>query len=725
MKKAAMAIVFGVAFGMGGAWRAGGEEMDARTLRGRLAEKGVEGMYAECRENDWEMPAIRSAWAVSLMAGSGGSAQDTGEERERRALGFELAVALDVLSGEIIRETDPTALEARAGWLVELADWLGRANGYGNWLLSERAERLACVPLGRLAACRDYPTGKALALRARMKTARERLETRRAVLDGEANAGGVGEWKCPADECRLRGEWMKNAKETEQWCRENGVFLPFADGEWRLLPGKRSFFTDDGDVGDPVTTSHRWNRKLFRKTVVDARRDSVQAGLDALLTFRRATGNIPAGEDTTDLLRTKGDLPSRIEAVAEGNVPFEDEREWVERVASWAKWRMDNGEWADEDSRNWLQWQQSHPGETLEMVDEAAGDANARKSAGETRGARLEETCAAPRLTEVARWRKVLQTSGLDGLLADVRNTGARPPEMPSSYFAERMAEDGAEEDELERVSEARAFGRDLARVLEARAMELSGALETNGRLAMTEQLTELSAWIGEEHGYGNWLLVKRSEAVAWMSLGYLAADEACNLDVAEAVKRRLLGEEEALRFRADVLEKESPGPFTVLWSDNVFENQRLLEDAWRSGERRLHEWGRKHGFGRGAGSLDGRRGIPPELAFFADDATGRGRGTIVDIWDLKVHSECAGGLEQGIRREVEALFRFRREFGQWPAPGDGESVEDAFEQVWALLGHGGDRTGRIAGRAFAKAREYRLMDLETAVLRQGVPWHE
>ncbi len=256
------------------------------TLDRALDEGGVGGVLAATLP----APLIRSAYYAEILSTREPARREL--EAAKRNFGLKLARALDKRGEQQQARVDAAERERQAVQMLDLADWLKAAPGYGNYLLFSRSESLATVPLVYLTADLDYPIAKITALRGRIVPMSEERALRVAVLHSEAPEPFVGALQGTSSEQdeQIAIAWGGRWKEMTNWFKARGIT---SDKRQRsALPENLAFFLDDEPLPEPFTTSHLWALKNHH-ALIYGQRDVMVRNLDSFMLYREKVGTFP------------------------------------------------------------------------------------------------------------------------------------------------------------------------------------------------------------------------------------------------------------------------------------------------------------------------------------------------------------------------------------------------------------------------------------------------
>lgn len=255
-------------------------------LNRALDDGGVPGMLAA----GVPCPLMRSQYYADKIAA---------REPERRALelakrdfGRKLAHSLDDWATQLQKRTNSAERAKQARLLLDLADWLKAASGYGNYFLFSRSESLAAVPLVYLTADLDYPLASIVTLRQRIAPTEAERAFRVTVLNDEAPNPFVGTLNGNDSERddQMELAWNSGWHASSDWFKAHGV----SRDAWQrtMLPEDMAFFLDDEFRPDPLTTVNTWRLKRHR-ALVFGNRDVMIRSLDEFMLYREKVGVFP------------------------------------------------------------------------------------------------------------------------------------------------------------------------------------------------------------------------------------------------------------------------------------------------------------------------------------------------------------------------------------------------------------------------------------------------
>ncbi len=288
---------------------------------GEVARKGPEALLNRIREDRTPAPLIYSKWFVEeRIAKVFPDAVET--ENAIREFGRAWLVQLEEESRTLRALTTNEEREAKARTLLDLADWIGSAGGYGNVWLFFRLQDLANIPVGYLLSDNEYPMASLEQLVPRLRDYIGIFTTIGIpALNSEAPEPvfKLGEVK-PDPKYgppRTKGDraddiqgpafaaWHKNLAEATKQLRKTqkeGEYVGDLTGEGKRsrLPENLQFFIDDSDDNGfdakPFTALAHWDDKFHYKFLLGLVGSNVKYCL-AFLEFRRKVGKIPDPAD--------------------------------------------------------------------------------------------------------------------------------------------------------------------------------------------------------------------------------------------------------------------------------------------------------------------------------------------------------------------------------------------------------------------------------------------
>ncbi len=327
------------------------------TELGKVARKGPEALLNQIREEQTPAPLIYSRWFVDeRIARVSESRAEV--ERAIREFGRAWLVQLEEESRTLRALKTNEEREAKARTLLDLADWIGSAGGYGNVWLFYRLQDLANIPIGYLLSDNDYPMASLEQLVPRLlKNIDIYTKIGIPALNSEApepvfKLGEVkpdpkfGPPRTNGDrEDDIQGPafaaWHKKLAEATKQLRKTqkeGEYVGILSGEKKRsrLPDDLQFFIDDEDkiTSRPFTAVEQWDVKFHYKFLLGLVGSKVDDSL-AFLEFRRRVGTIPepyvfTPEEIAQGEKEKEDYAKRgVKVVPFWEIPDFDAREFA------------------------------------------------------------------------------------------------------------------------------------------------------------------------------------------------------------------------------------------------------------------------------------------------------------------------------------------------------------------------------------------------------------
>jgi len=263
-----------------------GELESIGTQRQTLAISGLWGFFAVAQSNRWEAPKIYSQYWVDRLPRK--PAERIQIEQAKRDFGLEMVKAIE---GDAMRILDPADVAERvrqADRLLNFADWIGKAGGYGNLALKWRVENLACIPIGHLVADLGYPVERIEALLARLETEMGWVRMQSAILDEESPHRYDAKTKK-----ELADQWHRHFRKAAFAFKNAKGRYPYNHVESKDLPREVSFYCEDEASARPYTLATKWNTKRHYIFCVMGYEDTITARVRNLLLFRRTIGRFP------------------------------------------------------------------------------------------------------------------------------------------------------------------------------------------------------------------------------------------------------------------------------------------------------------------------------------------------------------------------------------------------------------------------------------------------
>ena len=269
------------------------ETVQVHQMQQQLDAHRLVGFLELAKDTRWTTPKIHSKYWVERL--SINLSDIIVLEKAKRTLGLSIARQLDVEATEIAEPANSERRENQARRLLDVAEWMRGSPGYGNLMLTIRAENLAYVPIGYLVADTSFPTNKITKLMQQIRSPQSALQFQIDVLNDEApeaiNIRLTGD--TISDTRRLQEEWFKNMKLVSAWCRDNNVYPNQAYKHRDKMPSQCAFYVDDGFTKPPYTSVNRWDEKQHQSICVYGGVKDVRPGVDALFLFRLKAGDFP------------------------------------------------------------------------------------------------------------------------------------------------------------------------------------------------------------------------------------------------------------------------------------------------------------------------------------------------------------------------------------------------------------------------------------------------
>lgn len=302
-------------------------------MRQSLGKEGLWAFAKSIQGTQTKCPRIASEWHVANVA----PADRRPDETTHRDFGLEMARTLEI-AAQAMQET-PTghALLSQTILLMELSEWFGRTEGYGNLFLARRCLDLSTVGLCRLASDGAFPLPSILPFAARLRPSWLAPETRMRVLNSEAGAPIFGR----NGTNDLEKMWSAGWALTRVGESERRGLPPQSLTADAVLADNRRFFLEEGPPDRPATLVSSWATKWHFRIVQGLElRSSNEAA--ALLELRRRLGAIPTGSNPRAIY--PGDKGAFDEAwratVSPSAEAFSSSQEWnSELVRGLVAWR--------------------------------------------------------------------------------------------------------------------------------------------------------------------------------------------------------------------------------------------------------------------------------------------------------------------------------------------------------------------------------------------------
>lgn len=267
-----------------------------QAMRVHIEQSGLEGFREAAAANGWGAPVIPSKWHLENKTPS----EDVPLGQAARDLGLALVRKTDTWAGLMLTESGQPLLD-RASRLVDLAEWLGSAEGYGNFFAAGHACDVALTGLARLVADLGFslPGVKAQVERCNLPIISPPAVAR--ILNQE-----VGDQVFPpsADSLEAIGRIHRarggraEIPNLSPKDRQDGVVRLMklelvALGLDPDVPEPHAAFFQDDRCERPTTTELCWDRKRHSSIVAGPWLLEGLRGLGRLITFRDAVGGFP------------------------------------------------------------------------------------------------------------------------------------------------------------------------------------------------------------------------------------------------------------------------------------------------------------------------------------------------------------------------------------------------------------------------------------------------
>ncbi len=290
-------------------------------MKSALEQQGLSGFLAAVATNGWQAPMIPSAWYIEHVAPSG----QLTVARAAREFGAGLLAAVEAWV-PLMQVEQGDALLSKTRSLLDVANWVGATDGYGNLILAARARDVAISGIGRLVADLTQPLAEPAALVARLHARFDDAAVRARVLNMEVGAAIFPSDPALTNEA-LQQYWVDRvAKNALRGIAPGAAPAALLEQQRNRLAAQGmdpdqpdphdGFFIDD-KVPEPVTTLRAWPSKAHRALVVGFESPR-RRRLDLLLAYRGAVGAFPLSPSE----RRSGILSEGEEAFEEAARPF-------------------------------------------------------------------------------------------------------------------------------------------------------------------------------------------------------------------------------------------------------------------------------------------------------------------------------------------------------------------------------------------------------------------
>lgn len=270
----------------------------------------LEPLLQTISSNGWKCPKFVSAWHLANVApGPQLKILET-----QRGIGSDLAMRLEQWAPRFRNET-AVELAKRTSQILDLAEWVGETEGYGNLLLAARCQDIACVGIGRLLVTPSFPVAVVETLVDRLDGAWREPLTRARVLNAEAGATLfvlaaidtegmerelLSTWRDGAIQWNLHQQpSLKQAIMASALARDSALREAIAASDARIaksatMKAHLAFFHDDpiAAMPRPLTLARTWSAKRHEKLVIGLDTQNRYL-ITSLLAFRQRIGKLP------------------------------------------------------------------------------------------------------------------------------------------------------------------------------------------------------------------------------------------------------------------------------------------------------------------------------------------------------------------------------------------------------------------------------------------------
>ncbi len=265
-------------------------------LNNSIKEKGIVAFLSRAVESGWSAPIIHSKWKVDRIPPNESVRRQLAVAS--RTFGHEVAIQLLTQAEFMLSNATSEQLLERSHILFQLADWLTKAEGYGNWFLADRCHDIASVGIAKATYDLTFPVRTIEPLFDRFTVEWRKGSYRSRVLNNEAgqsifpNDGNGG----------LFEKWGTGQREFYAWRlrAENAAVAGGKRSEAEIetslgsVPESISFFADSApSMRKPPTLVHCWDLKWHEGIIIGGGEGLNVRLAKALLTFRKNVGDFP------------------------------------------------------------------------------------------------------------------------------------------------------------------------------------------------------------------------------------------------------------------------------------------------------------------------------------------------------------------------------------------------------------------------------------------------
>ena len=261
-------------------------------LRGELRRSGIHAFVTNGNLR-CDTPLIHSQCWVDWLPSE--EVERRAYEQEKREFGLDMLGQIEAIALERTDPRDVERLLRRAGELLDIAEWLKSASGYGNYMLKRWAEDMALGALAQLAISECCSSAEVRALLDRVDTHASCARMQVAILNDESpDRWDIPVGDSPADiQCELGRAWERRVRIAKE------ALSPLRTGKRRLLfddvknaDRRYSFYMPDRNPGD-ATIRCCWNLKDHEEVCIFGMYNHMRKDVEEILKCREMLGAIP------------------------------------------------------------------------------------------------------------------------------------------------------------------------------------------------------------------------------------------------------------------------------------------------------------------------------------------------------------------------------------------------------------------------------------------------
>lgn len=232
-----------------------------RQARDDLASRGIAAFMKDAWAQGVAAPGIHSKYWIDRF--TRGKPELAALETAYRDFGREVARQVNLVAIDTFRHPDRLAEADRLVWMLNFAEWIGRAGKFDNYRIAARAEDAATIPLLRVIIDMDVSEKLIEGQLARFSTTQSSAPVRAEILYEESN--GVLDVRKLASKAKgLEDGFLDEWRSKQRWAywHFGRKLLQYSENIERMKSekDKYAFFADDVPFGR-YCSPDRWDLK--------------------------------------------------------------------------------------------------------------------------------------------------------------------------------------------------------------------------------------------------------------------------------------------------------------------------------------------------------------------------------------------------------------------------------------------------------------------------------